>query len=509
MPAQKVGHSRSRVRRPAEERNKPVAVGVLWDMCRVRVLVGALAFILLAAAPALASFRGRDGLLAVQPVSGSGVVLVNLHGAVVQRICGQVSPCAAPGPVSPRWSSDGRSLALSLTDRRFQAPGMSVVYPDGGCLDCEWFGASGAAFGGAFGAAFTADPAVITAVARGSLFEYGVDGIREARLLSGSVTSAVWSSSGEVAVVRDSTVWAGRLGQLRRLGAGRAPSWSPDGSQVALVRHGWVTIEQLQNRAARRLVRGGSPAWSPDGRSIAFLGKKGRLSVIRANGGAPHQLGSTRGRSIDWQPLPSHPAPGCATPPRSVLIASSQDAMVTQDGTRSPFQPTGGPATFMGCLRATGRERLLVRYVFESEDDEPGATGAATAGDYAALATFDTDYHYGGSSNTLDVYDLRTGNPVQNLGGEFVTCDGYSCETRMDHAVINGQGFTAVHTVASVECIDVNSCESIQVSDSGGPRTVDTATTSWVSAPVLTDLALSGDTLTWKHAGTPESIQLH
>jgi hypothetical protein len=102
------------------------------------------------------------------------------------------------------------------------------------------------------------------------------------------------------------------------------------------------------------------------------------------------------------------------------------------------------------------------------------------------------------------VYDLRTGELMRKLGGEMIQCDGYSCETSMSQLAINSEGFTAVHAVATAGC----TCETIEVSDSAGPRTVDIATSSSGKA-VLTDLALSGDTVTWKHDGIPDSTQLH
>jgi hypothetical protein len=397
--------------------------------------------------------------------------------------------------VTARWSPDGLSLVLSPAGGDVPAPGVTIVYPDGSCLDCYPIAAAGGAF--------TPDRSVLTGVAGGSLREYGIDGVRERDVVRGRVLDAVWSSAGEVAVVRGSAVWVGRPTGLRRLGIGSAPSWSPDGSRLALVRHGWIAIARLKDDSVRRLARGSSPAWSPDGRSIAFLGPKKRISIIRVNRGAPRLLGHVRGRSIDWQPVPFHRAGGCVAAPRSHVIARSPEAVLTQDGTSVPFQ-VSPPAAFMGCLRASGRVRVLVRYDFESEDQESGATGAATAGNYASLATFETDFHYGGSLGTLAVYDLRTGELMRRLGGEMVQCDGYSCETSMDELAINSEGFTAVHAVATAGC----TCETIEVSDNAGPRTVDMATPSSGKA-ALTDLALSGDTVSWKHDGTPDSTQLH
>ena len=127
------------------------------------------------------------------------------------------------------------------------------------------------------------------------------------------------------------------------------------------------------------------------------------------------------------------------------------------------------------------------------------ATGAATAGDYAALATFETHLQYGGSSSTLTVYDLRTGHLVNRLGGETVSWERYPCESTMDDVVINDQGFTGVHSVESVPCSAQSAageCEEIQASDDTGPRTIDTAVSSSSTKPALTGLTLTKDTLT-------------
>jgi Tol biopolymer transport system component len=82
-------------------------------------------------------------------------------------------------------------------------------------------------------------------------------------------------------------VWAitagvGNPGQLSTHPSDTAPSWSPDGSQVAFTssRSGnWeIYLVDLQSGTERRLTDHGAadvaPAWAPDGRRLAFLSNR-------------------------------------------------------------------------------------------------------------------------------------------------------------------------------------------------------------------------------------------
>src|SRR5436309_10671432 len=156
----------------------------------VAVLSG-LFMLAFATAPAAASFRGGNGLLAVQPVRGAGVLLVKWRGRVAGRVCARGSGCGAPGPVRPRWSPDGRALALSPAGVRVPAQGVALVYPDGTCLDCRPNDRGMAAF--------TPNPAVVTVVRGGALIKYGIDGIRDGEPVAHGVVDSVWSSTGALA----------------------------------------------------------------------------------------------------------------------------------------------------------------------------------------------------------------------------------------------------------------------------------------------------------------------
>jgi dipeptidyl aminopeptidase/acylaminoacyl peptidase len=258
-------------------------------------------FVVLAAAmiagPASAAFPGRNGLLAVAPLRGAGVLLVKPGAGSERRICAGGPGCRLTR--SPRWSSDGQALAFSSS----YGGGVSIMYSDGSCLDCQPFTA--------VRPAFTVNRTLLTAVNDGRLFEYRSDGLAKKELLGGGVSDAVWSAQGHLAVVRHGRVLAGPLGRLRSLGTGSSPSWSPRGSELAVVRGGWVRVLGVTHRFTRRLVKGSAPAWSPNGTSIAFIAAGYRLSVIPARGGRVRGVGHVLGSAVDWQPIAAS-GPGTA-----------------------------------------------------------------------------------------------------------------------------------------------------------------------------------------------------
>ena len=455
----------------------------------------ALGVLLASCGIAQAAFPGRSGRLAVEPLSGPGVVLVGTDGRGATLLCGRGSACSFGVRARPAWSPDGRSLLLS-TSR-----GVGAVYPDGSCLDCQPVGGSAGVF--------TSNSTLTTVVSGGNLVEYGVDGVYKKQLIGGGVASAAWSSGGRLAVVRRRAIWVGKPGALRRLGAGSAPAWSPDGRRIAFVRAGWVMVGRASARSFKRLAKGSAPAWSPGGSSIVFIGKRQRVSLISGHGGQIRNVGNVRGKAVDWQPMPASPPSACAAPPGSKVIASDATAVLTTDAgpAQLPYPGSGLDApAYMGCLRADGRERLLARYDYQTEDGVQQASDGAVAGNYAGLVVEQSDPHYGGDQSAVHVFDLGTGSASPHLGGESASCPDYShsCSEMMDGLVLNDQGFAAVH----LTLLQANPTEEIQASDSSGSRTVDSAATTG-NQDVLTNLTLTGNTLSWNHDGTPESTELH
>ena len=456
-----------------------------WTYC-----LGVLAMIM--ASPALASFPGRNGLLAVQPFSGPGLVLVDSHGGQERRICTNRSRCGLPR--SPRWSPDGQVLV-------FNAANVNLIYPDGSCLNCQ--------LGTAGSPAFTSNSTLVTFVSGGKLFEDGIDGIRKTTILSGQISDAVWSGQGSLAVVRSGRVWAGRPTRLRSIGTGTSPSWSPDGSRIAIQRGGWVVVVRVRNGSSRRLIRGGAPAWSPDGRSIALIGSDHHLLVVSASGGRARRVGRVRGVAVDWQPMPKASVAGCHAPPGSSIVASSPSAIVTGDANPAS-------SAYMGCLRADGRERLLEEFGGNNLDNSSGVSTEAVAGDYAALVNDTSDPHYGGSSYTVAVFDLRTGAQVPDRGGESVGCPDFqdTCGSNIEQVVVGSNGVSAALTIvyngdACPASTPICTIEQILASDSTGVHRLDAVSQPGDGLSSLTGLSLSGYALTWDHAGTPRSADLH
>lgn len=472
--------------------------GRVWFV-GVGVAVGFAGLLVGPGSPA-AAVPGRDGLLAVEPLIGEGIVLVDASGQRERRVCAN-GTCGF-GPARPSWSPDGRTLVLSGPSWPY------VIYVDGSCLQCD----NSPDTNGGSDAAFTTNPTLFTAVTDGQLIEYGEDGLLKQVLLPGPVSDGVWSSHGVLAVVEGGWIWTGQPGQLHRLTLGTAPAWSPNGRRVAFDRGKWVMVGSVQRRSFRRLVRGTAPAWSPDGRWIAVFSRRHRLSLVRASGGSARWVGNVRGVAVDWQPLPAKPPGGCLTPPGSTVLASDQIGILSSDTGPSPEDPGVSDVAFLGCQR---KHRTRAAAVVVRAEHRLGAVRehGRLAGRYAAILLEQQDIHYGGFFENIDVFDLDNGTSAAGLGGESY---GGQYGAGMDSLVLNSQGFTAVHAWEEA-CQPPSTCydEQIQAVDSSGFRVVDSAsTTPPAGTPpgegfALTDLALSGDTLTWRHNGQPESTQLH
>jgi Tol biopolymer transport system component len=118
-------------------------------------------------------------------------------------------------------------------------------------------------------------------------------------------------------------------GGLRRLGAGTAPVWSPDGTTVAFVRDNGVFAMTPDGTGAKRLTptRRATPgplSWSPDSTRIA-VSRGGDIYSVRADGGGETRLTTS-----------SRPEARPAWSPDGATIAyvdGSAIAVVNRDGT--------------------------------------------------------------------------------------------------------------------------------------------------------------------------------
>jgi hypothetical protein len=358
----------------------------------------------------------------------------------------------------------------------------------------------------------------------GGLGAMNTDGVGFRRFaISGSWRQTAWSPTGQLAAVRavngkpevfviDPATGSAR--QLTRDGAS-SPNWSPDGRRLAVVQRGWIELIGSGGGPVRRLTRGGAPAWAPDGKQLAFVGVDQRLFVISARGGRAQPVGHIRAQSVDWQPVTGKPQPYCQAPAGASVLAGSPDATVTIDGL-PPVPPDSDRVnafSVLGCVTSDGHQRVLESAPPQIADtphvtiDTVGA--AAVTGHYAAVVN-ESSTGTDGSSNTVDVYDVRTGSGVLKLGGETVECAGL-CSSSIDQLVLGSDGATAAHTFGQTSGSSCAWAEQIVANDGTGVRVLDSITTPCNGPPLakeLSQLTLSGDTLTWSHAGTPESAQL-
>ena len=369
-------------------------------------------------------------------------------------------------------------------------------------------------FGAAPNPAFVPGDAVISFIQNGRVTLDGIDGIRKGPAPSGGAADAVWSSSGGLAVVRGDADLAGPPGALRLIGFGTEPSWSPDGTQIAVSQGGLVMILDVRNRPPRVLVRGSAPAFSPDGRWIAFVAPDHRLMVIAARGRhpTPKAVGNVQAVSVDWQPQPAGLNPGCPVPPGARTLASSSAALVIGDGVQPPpsfsFSP---PLAYMGCLRADGRQRLLETITDNNIDGADTIDSAVLAAPYAALVDDWQDGHYGGRSSTVQVFDLRSGSRQTNLGGEsLVECEDFGngpCynDAGIRSVVLGSDGVSAVHmqeqvappasvstSISGLSCPTATLCAAV---DAGG-------------GDVLTSVNPTGGASAWRSASivVPDAV---
>ena len=511
---------------------------------RVRVawvLVLALVLLVAGAVPARAAFSGANGLLVVQPANGRGLLVVGAGGAHPRQVCAVKRLCDPA--IDPVWSPDGSEIAFA-SPRRL---GPSVIYPDGSCLACPVPEGGLLGYGGywdpSVGLGFLPDGRLVTSI-DARLTEAAMvrrvvaietDGIGFQRLkVSGSWRQAAWSSTGRLAAVRrvkrgsEVFVIDPRTGSARRLtrGGGGSPSWSPDGRRLAVVRRGWIELVGSGGGRLRRLARGRAPAWAPDGKELAFVGAGDRLFVIAAGGGRPRPVGHVRAVRVDWQPA-GRPPSSCQAPAGSSVAAASPDATISIDPAPVSQQLQGDspPFSVLGCLTSDGRERLL-----ESEPpgfyDGLGVGAVVVAGDYAALVNEGIDFHYGGFGSTVAVFDLRTGTATVADGkGASLDCPGITGESEseyhcgIDQLVLGPDRVTAAHTFVLNSPLpypnpSCTSVEQIVATDSTGTHILDSITTtapcnSPPPALLLSQLWLSGDTLTWSHGTIPESAQLN
>jgi Tol biopolymer transport system component len=496
--------------------------------------VGVVLLIMLGvASSAQAAFPGNNGLLAVEPLSGTGLILATSSGAREHRICTDVQACGHPDQV--QWSPDGRSLVFVAAKQAGAGAGpLRDVAADGSCVNCQ--------FGSARAPAFEPGGTRVSFLSGRTLRADGVDGLPVSTIklaIGGAVlTDAVWSADGELAVVAGGHIWIdSQTGQGRSIGLGSAPSWAPGGSRLALVRHGWIWIINRGTGHGIRLVRGNEPAFSPDGGSVAFIGAQHQVDLIRSTGGPVRRVGSLTGRSVNWQPVPSGKR-ACQLPVGATQLSPAGQTLVYATSASSPSY--GTKIAVSSCLAAQGFPRLLTGALGDDDfgdNDSPttsGVSSVAVNGSHVALLEGSQTSHDGLLGQSVDLYDAATGSEVPDPTAVSVDCDLGAAEyvapqdddvdpastCGIQTVVMGPNGDYAVLVTSYAIYSDCGATATAGASYNCWSQAViehtasgDTPVASIVmDAPIggsgLTDLTIKDSTLTWDRNGSPQSAQL-
>jgi Tol biopolymer transport system component len=192
----------------------------------------------------------------------------------------------------PRWSPDGRRI-LSYTTSLSEASGFGLV--------------------------------VVDAVTRA-----------EMRLTVGDDGAHSWSSDGETVIFVRGRTQMRRVsaagGESTVIGRGLAPSASPTEPLVAFIRDGALWTALLDGTGARRVVavakHAFAPTWSPDGSRIAVGDASGVAIVTLADGGVD-RISRAKAVGFEWSPdgrqiaLVAEVGRHSGRPTREVFVASA------------------------------------------------------------------------------------------------------------------------------------------------------------------------------------------
>jgi TolB protein len=318
------------------------------------VLAAVAALGLVAAAPASATYPGRDGRIAFLAWAGCGrnsspgdpcsalAFSALLAISPFDRDTVQLARC--PGPTcagvlagAPRYSPDGR---LSAVIGSSTAPArVAVLHADGS--EAQRIDVPATAL---TGVDWLPDGRLVAYAAperdgaRGKVFVIGADGV--AREVSWRPVGArAWSARGSVAISHARGIYIRkRASDVARLVLANnprftyaLPDWSPDGRRLVVVRSDTVTMLQAivtgsADGADRRVVvRSTSPGcsfgevvWSPSGKRIAYSTRcyePGAIYMVRTDGAHRRRLFDSASLTsggvleaniapqISWQPL--------------------------------------------------------------------------------------------------------------------------------------------------------------------------------------------------------------
>jgi dipeptidyl aminopeptidase/acylaminoacyl peptidase len=300
---------------------------------RTRAALVSLGLVLVLAPSAMATFPGRNGLLAVaaDTDSSSDTIYVGRLGGGGLRALPSPCPPGPPDPAwdtcsvgAPAWSPDGARLAF--TSIRGSTPQTWIVNADGSDLHQV---PTAAGFSPAWSPdgtrlAFSVDAWDNQECHFRDLYTVNVDG-SDLSLVTHHGDNPDWSVRGQIVYERLREYWTSGDGaecepqtsiavmrpgeKPRRVASGAGPHWAPGGHTIAYLSRGGLRRKRIGTDGPGRVLRtpgGYELAWSPDGRFIVFR-RSLRLRLIGSHHGHRLPIGFDAPGidfSADWQPLP-------------------------------------------------------------------------------------------------------------------------------------------------------------------------------------------------------------
>jgi Tol biopolymer transport system component len=267
-------------------------------MARLALVLSVLTA-LVAAAPAAATFPGRNGAIAYSQSTGSGdgEPIRQTSAILTQRSRSQEPRVLVKCELTNDAPSGGDCTATSFYSLSFSPDGELIAFDAGARIGIV------AATGGPVrllpaATANDGDPSFSPdgkRIAFSGANDHGttdlylrrVDGTEAPRQVKGDAGQPAWGPKGVIAYVRGDNVYlrlAGHRG-WRWVTSGVSPDWSPDGKRLVIVRprpsltwDGPIGRIYTVRPSGRGLTRVGgenyasNPVWSPDGRWIAYDG---------------------------------------------------------------------------------------------------------------------------------------------------------------------------------------------------------------------------------------------
>ncbi len=219
-----------------------------------------------------------------------------------------------------------------------------------------------------------------------------------------------------------------------RYDCAQEPAFSPDGRRIAFSSHAfqsnywggsrtcdaglWVVDPNSSERT--RIGEGRDPDWSPDGTRLAYQTSDGAIAVSNADGSGAHTM-VAQGANPAWAPSGQAIAFGRGTSIYAAAPDGSGERLITSNAADPDWSPDGNRIVFtrlesrgLGLVDADGTDRTALTTDFDSQPAwSPGGQKIAFVG------------CYGFSTNCPDIdTDIESVNP-DGSGRVSLTRDAY------------------------------------------------------------------------------------